>query len=66
MPRREEMEKRLRRTGKTWNISQYMFASMGLFVVMTGAMLVMRAPFLLAVLLGVVVGIGLPNMSSAG
>lgn len=62
MPRREEMEKRLRRTGKTWNISQYMFASMGLFVVMTGAMLVMRAPFMLAVLLGVVVGIGLPNM----
>src|SRR5690349_9905130 len=33
MPRREEMEKRLRRTGKTWNVSQYMLASMVIFVV---------------------------------
>jgi tight adherence protein B len=62
MPRREEMEKRLRRTGKTWNVSQYMFASMGLFVFMTGLLLVFRSPILLAVLIGTMVGIGLPYL----
>lgn len=60
MPRRELMEKRLRRTGRNWTISQYMFVSMGLFVVVTGALLVIRAPFLLAVLVGLFAGIGLP------
>ncbi len=60
MPRRELMEKRLRRTGRSWTISQYMFASMGLFVVFTGILLVLRAPFLLAILVGLFAGIGLP------
>ncbi|PAL20747.1 type II secretion system F family protein [Sphingopyxis sp. GW247-27LB] len=62
MPRREQMELRLRRTGKSWTVSQYMFASMALFVVMTGALLVLRAPFPLAVLVGVMAAVGLPNL----
>lgn len=62
MPRRELMEKRLQRTGKNWNLSQYMFWCMGLFVVVTGALLVLRTPFLLALLVGLMGGIGLPNM----
>lgn len=62
MPRREEMEKRLRRTGKAWNVSQYMFASMGLFVVVTGLLLVLRAPLVLSALLGTMVSVGLPYM----
>lgn len=62
MPRREEMEKRLRRTGKTWNVSQYMFASMGLFVVMTGLLLILRSPIPLAVLIGIMAAIGLPYL----
>lgn len=61
MPRRELMVKRLRRTGKNWNITQYMFWCMGLFVAVTGALLVLRTPFLLAVLAGVMAGIGLPH-----
>ncbi len=60
MPRREEMEKRIRRTGKGWTLSQYMFASMGLFVVVTGGLLVMRAPILLAGLIGLMLSLGLP------
>ena len=62
MPRREELEKRIRRTGKSWTLTQYMFASMLLFVVVTGAMLVIRAPFLMAALLGLMIGLGLPYM----
>lgn len=62
MPRREQMELRLRRTGKDWTVSQYMFASMALFVVMAGALLVLRAPFMLAALIGVMAAVGLPYM----
>ncbi len=62
MPRREEMEKRLRRTGKGWTLTQYMFASMGLFVVVTGGMLVMRAPLMMAGLIGLLLTLGLPYM----
>ena len=39
-----------------------MFWCMGLFVVVTGALLVLRTPFLLALLVGLMGGIGLPNM----
>src|SRR3546814_14588956 len=60
MPRREELEKRLRQTGKDWTITQYMFASMAVFVVVTGALLVLRTPFLLSSLLGLAAMVGLP------
>ncbi|WP_374524283.1 type II secretion system F family protein [Sphingopyxis sp.] len=62
MPRRELMEKRLRRTGKNWHITQYMFWCMGVFVAAAGGLLVLRTPFLLAVMAGLMVGIGLPHM----
>lgn len=62
MPRREELEKRIRRSGKGWTLTQYLFASMALFVAVTGALLVIRAPFLLATLLGTMIGLGLPYM----
>ncbi|MBU0825221.1 MAG: type II secretion system F family protein [Alphaproteobacteria bacterium] len=62
MPRREEMEKRLRRTGKGWTLTQYMFASMALFVVITGGMLAIRAPLLMAGLIGLLLGLGLPYL----
>lgn len=62
LPRREELEKRIRRTGKSWTLTQYMFASMGLFVVATGAMLIIRAPFAMAALVGLMLGLGLPYL----
>jgi tight adherence protein B len=62
MPRREEMEKRLRRTGKGWTLTQYMIASMGLFVVATGGLLAIRAPFLMAGLIGLLLSLGLPYL----
>ena len=61
IPRRDLMEKRLRRTGKNWNLSKYVFVCMGLFVVVTGVLLVLRTPFPLAALVGLLAGIGLPH-----
>jgi tight adherence protein B len=62
LPRRDELEKRIRRTGKTWTLTQYMFASMMVFVVATGGMLIVRAPFLMAALVGLLLGLGLPYL----
>ncbi|QCB55007.1 type II secretion system F family protein [Sphingopyxis sp. PAMC25046] len=62
LPRREELEKRIRRTGKNWTLTQYMFASMIIFVVATGAMLIVRAPILMAGLVGLLLSLGLPYL----
>lgn len=62
VPRREEMVKRLRRTGKDWTVSQYIFGAMGVFVVVTGLLLLLRTPFLLASLLGLFAGVGIPHL----
>src|SRR3546814_8331567 len=61
-PRREELEKRIRRTGKNWTLTQYMLATMILFVVATGAMLIVRAPVLMAALVGLLLSLGLPYL----
>jgi tight adherence protein B len=62
MPRREHFELRLKKTGKGWTLSQYMMSSMGLFVAVTGVLLIMRTPFLLAALIGVFMALGVPYM----
>lgn len=62
LPRRDELEKRIRRTGKNWTLTQYMFASMIVFVVATGGMFILRAPFLMAGLVGLLLGLGLPYL----
>ncbi|ALJ12687.1 type II secretion system F family protein [Sphingopyxis macrogoltabida] len=62
MPRREQMELRLRRTGKGWTVSQYMLGSMAAFVIVTGMLLVFRSPPLLAAMIGLLAGLGLPYM----
>ncbi|HWV60364.1 MAG TPA: type II secretion system F family protein [Sphingopyxis sp.] len=62
LPRREELEKRIRRTGKSWTLTQYMFATMIVFVVTTGAMLIVRAPVLMAGLVGLLLSLALPYM----
>ncbi|MGR4891821.1 type II secretion system F family protein [Sphingopyxis sp. LARHCG72] len=62
MPRREELEKRIRRTGKGWTVTQYMFASMALFVAVTGGLLAVRAPILMAGLVGLMISLGLPYL----
>lgn len=60
VPRRELMEKRLKRTGKNWNLNQYVFASMGIFVAVTAGLFLIRTPLLLGALGGLFFGIALP------
>jgi tight adherence protein B len=62
LPRRAELEKRIRRTGKNWTLTQYMLASMIMFVVATGGMLIVRAPLPMAGLIGLFLGLGLPYL----
>ena len=62
LPRPAIIRKRLSQTGKTWTLAQYLMANAGLLVVVAGLLLMQGAPILLALLVGVVVGAGLPHM----
>ncbi len=53
---------RLAKTGKTWVLSQYMYASGAISFVLFCGMLIKGLPFLLALCAGVIIGFGLPHM----
>ena len=55
------LRKRLEQTGKSWTLPQYGIASVVLVVLISGLLLLKGMPFLLAILLGVGIGIGLPH-----
>ncbi len=61
LPNPALLGKRLAATGKGWTVGQYGMATLGLFVVTVGALLFQGAPLLLALLLGVFVGLGIPH-----
>ncbi|MEG3178610.1 type II secretion system F family protein [Sphingomonas sp. RB3P16] len=61
LPRPALLKKRLAMTGKSWTVGQYGMATLGLATVMTLLVLFTGAPLLLALLVGVVVGAGLPH-----
>ncbi len=61
LPNPALLGKRLAATGKGWTVGQYGMATLGLFVVTVGALLLQGAPLLLALLLGVFVGLGIPH-----
>lgn len=62
LPNPAELGKRLAMTGKSWTVGQYGMASLGIVVVVAAALMVQGLPALLALLVGVVVGAGLPHM----
>ena len=62
IPRPAVLKKRLAMTGKSWTVAQYGQATLGIVVVVAALLWFVGAPILLAVLLGVVVGLGLPHM----
>lgn len=62
LPNRAELAKRLAMTGKSWTVSQYGMATAGIAVVVTLLMLVRGMPFLLALFVGVFVGVGIPHL----
>ncbi len=61
MPRRELLELRLRRTGKSWTVSNFMMASMIAFLVIAAVMVVAGAPIMLTALVAGLLGLGLPH-----
>ena len=55
------LRKRIEQTGRSWSLGQYMMASGGLALVVAMLLLLKGAPLLLALLMGVFVGIGVPH-----
>lgn len=62
LPNRALLGKRLAMTGKTWTVGQYGIATAGLVVVAFLLLLLVGMPLLIAVLLGVAIGAGLPHL----
>lgn len=56
------LQLRLTQTGKSWRLGQYLIGSAGLAVVMIGLFLFQGLPFLLAVTVGLLIGVALPHM----
>lgn len=61
VPNVAALQKRLAMTGKTWTVAQYGKASAGILAVVTLALWLKGAPLLLALLLGVFLGAGIPH-----
>ncbi|MDB5726103.1 MAG: tight adherence protein [Novosphingobium sp.] len=58
----EALALRLHRTGKTWTISQYIYASTGLMVLVAAALFLKSHAPLLSLVVGIVIGAGLPHL----
>ena len=58
----EALALRLERTGKTWTISQYIYASVGLMVAVTVLLFLKSGAPLLSAAVGIFVGAGLPHL----
>jgi tight adherence protein B len=63
LPNPAQLKKRLAMTGKTWTVGQYGMVSMGLIVAVAVVLMLRGAPFLIALLVGVVIGAGFPHMA---
>ncbi|QDX26308.1 type II secretion system F family protein [Sphingomonas suaedae] len=63
LPNPAQLGKRLAMTGKNWTVGQYGLASLGILVVVAAALMVQGLPALLALLVGVIIGGGLPHMA---
>lgn len=62
LPNPAQLGVRLAMTGKPWTVGQYGMVTLGLVVVITGLLALQGLPILLALLVAVVIGAGLPHM----
>ena len=62
IPRPALLKKRLAMTGKTWTVGQYGMATLGIVTIVTLLLAFVGLPILLALLVGVVIGAGVPHM----
>ncbi|MEE1877388.1 type II secretion system F family protein [Altererythrobacter litoralis] len=60
--RAEALEMRLKRTGKKWTLSQYLYASLGLALTIAVLIYLRSGALLLSLGIGMVVGAGVPHM----
>ena len=61
IPKPALLRKRLEMTGKSWTLGRFAMTCLGIVVVVAGALMVRGAPFLLALFVGLFVGIGFPH-----
>jgi tight adherence protein B len=61
LPKPELLRQRLSRTGRNWTLGRYGMVCLGIVVVVTALLLLKGMPFLLALLVGLTVGLGLPH-----
>jgi tight adherence protein B len=61
LPRPAVLKKRLAMTGKSWTVGQYGVATGGLIVVVAALLALRGAPIAISLLIGVVIGAGLPH-----
>ncbi|HEX8468294.1 MAG TPA: type II secretion system F family protein [Allosphingosinicella sp.] len=61
IPKPALLRRRLQQTGRSWTLAQYGLVSLSIIVVLSGLLLAKGLPPLLALLVGLFVGIGLPH-----
>jgi tight adherence protein B len=61
IPKPALLRQRLMQTGRSWTLAQYGLVSLGIIVVISLILIVKGLPLLLAVMIGLFVGIGLPH-----
>jgi tight adherence protein B len=61
IPKPALLRKRLEQTGKDISLGKYAMVCLGLVVIVTFALMIKGAPFLLSLLLGLFVGVGVPH-----
>jgi tight adherence protein B len=62
LPKPAELKKRLAMTGKSWTVGQYGTATLGITLVVGGALgLIVGLPILLAMFIGLILGLGIPH-----
>jgi tight adherence protein B len=63
MSRSDRLRLRLQQTGKKWTLQQYLYASLGVGVVMAALLFFRGAPSYLALAVGAFAGLGLPHFA---
>jgi len=63
LPRPDMLKARIRRTGKSWTMTQYAATSFGITAVVGLLLLLRGAPISLAILLGVLLGLAIPHIA---
>jgi tight adherence protein B len=63
LPKPALLRRRLEQTGKPWTLGQYGLATVGIVTVIAGLLLLKGMPVILALLLGLLVGVGFPHMA---